>query len=195
MRIHVLCLALVLASLTINSAGCLIVAAGAGAAGTVAYMRGDLEMEEACKLEVVYTATREAMKQLELPVLEGKTEKDALSATIVARDASDKRITVKLKAQGEQTTKISIRIGTFGDQTKSQMIYNRIREKLKAAGPQPAHLPPQPSVAPPPTNPVVSAPPAPAMPGSPDPQQAAPVPLGPAAAAPAPTVTSPPAPE
>jgi hypothetical protein len=144
MRIQVMGLLLILAGLTVNSAGCLVVAAGAGAAGTVAYLRGDLEMEQAYDVETVYTATREAMEQLKLPVLEGKTEKDALSATIVARDASDKRVTIKLKALGERMTGISIRIGTFGDQTKSQMIYTRIRENLKAGGPEDGAEPPPP---------------------------------------------------
>jgi hypothetical protein len=81
MRMQLVCLLLVFAGLTVHSSGCLAVVAGAGAAGTVAYMRGDLETEEPYRLDVVYVATREAMKQLELSVLEGKTEKDALSAT------------------------------------------------------------------------------------------------------------------
>ncbi len=174
---------LTLAGLAVNSGGCLVVAAGAGAAGTVAYLRGDLETEEPYKLEVVYAATREATKQLQLSVLEGKTEKDALSATIVARDASDKRVTIQLKAQTEQTTKVCIRIGTFGDQTKSHMIYNRIRENLKAAGPAapaPAPKPAEPSGAP-------QSPPAQATPASPGPE--------PSAASPPPAVASPPAPQ
>jgi hypothetical protein len=149
MRIHLVGLLLVLAGLMVNSAGCLVVVAGAGAAGTVAYMRGDLEAEEPCPIDTVFDATREATEKLGLSVLEGKTEKDALSATIVARDAEDKRVTIKLKARTEQSTKISIRIGTFGDRTKSLMIYNRIRENLKATteaqvSPQPAESPPNP---------------------------------------------------
>jgi len=146
----------------VNSAGCLVVAAGAGAAGTVAYMRGDLDTEEPYRLDVVYAAAREAAKQLELSVLEGKTEKDALSALIVARDAADKRVTIHLKAQTEQTTRVSIRIGTFGDQTKSQMVYNRIRENLRAttpAAPQTSQTLSQPS-SPPAARPPIPPPPA-----------------------------------
>ena len=171
MRIPSICLVLILAGLTVNSAGCLVVAAGAGAAGTVAYMKGDLETEEPYKLDVVYAATREATKQLELSVLEGKTEKDALSATIVARDAADKRVTIHLKAQTEHTTKVSIRIGTFGDQSKSHMIYNRIKENLRAApaAPQTAQTP-APSPGAPATYPPVPPTPAqetPAVPSAP----------------------------
>ena len=152
MRIQRVCLSLVLAGLTVHSAGCLAVVAGAGAAGTVAYMRGDLETEEPFKLETVYAATREAVKQLGLSVLEGKTERDALSATIVARDAADKRVTVSLKAATEQSTKVSIRVGTFGDEAQSHLLYNRIRENLKAVAapaPPPDQKPSEPSSAPP----------------------------------------------
>lgn len=190
MRIQSICLILILAGLMLNSAGCLVVAAGAGAAGTVAYMRGDLETEEPYRLDVVYAATREAAEQLELSVLEGKTEKDALSATIVARDAADKRVTIHLRAQTEQTTRISIRIGTFGDQTKSQMIYNRIKENLRAIAPAAPQVPAQPSP-PPAAYPPVPPPPAQEAPSPPGLQQ--PVPPSSSASPPAQVVTGSPA--
>ena len=144
MRTHLVCLVLLLAGLMVHSTGCLAVAAGAGAAGTVAYMRGDLEVEEPYPIDAVYTASRETMEQLKLSVLEGKTQQDALSAVIVARDAEDKRIMIRLKAATEETTKISIRIGTFGDQTKAHRIYNRMRENLKTAAPTTTPAPPAP---------------------------------------------------
>ena len=191
MRIQSICLILILAGLMLNSAGCLVVAAGAGAAGTVAYMRGDLETEEPYRLDVVYAATREAAEQLELSVLEGKTEKDALSATIVARDAADKRVTIHLRAQTEQTTRISIRIGTFGDQTKSQMIYNRIKENLRAIAPAAPQVPAQPSP-PPAAYPPVPPPPAQEAPSPPGLQQPVP-PQSSSASPPAQVVTGSPA--
>lgn len=42
------------------------------------------------------------------------------------RDAADKRVTIHLEAQTEQTTKLCIRVGTLGDQTKPQRICTRI---------------------------------------------------------------------
>ena len=164
-------------------------------AGEHAHPGGDLETEEPYKLETVHAATKDAMKQLQLSVLEGKSEKDALSATLVARDASDKWVTIQLKALGEQMTKLSIRIGTFGDQTKSHMIYNRIRENLKAtvaAAALPAQTPPEPS-GPQPVGEPAADPPVP-----PTPVQEVPAPPGPeqpAAAPPAQTAAAPPAPQ
>ena len=102
-------------------------AIGAGA-GTVAYVRGDLEVTESAKLDAVYRATEKAVTKLELNVT-SKT-KDALSAKVVARDAQDKKITIRLKATAEGSTTISIRIGFFGDEAKSRIIYDKIKKNF-----------------------------------------------------------------
>jgi hypothetical protein len=106
----------------------MVVAVGVGAAGTIAYVRGDLEAVESESIDVVYEATLQAVEELGLNVT--KKLKDALSATIVARDAQDKKITIRLKTTAEETTKLSIRIGVFGNETKSRLIYQKIRDYL-----------------------------------------------------------------
>jgi len=120
-------LVLLLVSPVVLVEGCVVVAAG-GAAGTVAYIRGDLEAVEAKDIETVYKATEKAIEELGLVV--SKKTKDALSAKIIARDAQDKKITIKLSATTEETTKLSIRIGMFGNETKSRLIYQKIRDNL-----------------------------------------------------------------
>lgn len=109
--------------------GCLIAAVGLGAAGTIAYVRGDLESVESEKLDVVYEAALKAMDKLGLAVT--KKSKDALSAVIVGRDAQDKKVTITLKAVAEGATQLSIRVGVFGSETKSRLIYKEIQENLK----------------------------------------------------------------
>lgn len=120
-------LALLLVSPVVLVEGCVVVAAG-GAAGTVAYIRGDLEAVEAKDIETVYKATEKAIEELGLVV--SKKTKDALSAKIIARDAQDKKITIKLSATTEETTKLSIRVGMFGKETKSRLIYQKIHDNL-----------------------------------------------------------------
>jgi hypothetical protein len=107
--------------------GCVAAAVGAGA-GTMAYIRGDLETVQAKQLDAVYKAAQKAAEQLELNITE-KT-KDAMTARIVARDAQDKKITIKLAATAENTTKLSIRVGWFGSETKSRLIYQKILDNL-----------------------------------------------------------------
>jgi len=109
--------------------GCLAVVVGAGAAGTVAYVKGDLEAVESKDINTVYEATLKAMEQLELSV--SKKTKDAMSALIIARDSQDKKVTVKLSATAEGATKLSIRVGVWGSETKSQFIHDQIKKNLQ----------------------------------------------------------------
>ena len=109
--------------------GCMLAAVGIGAAGTVAYVRGDLESIESESIDVLYDATLKALKELEL--LPTRKSKDALGAEIVTYDAQDKKITIKLKSEAEGTTKLSIRIGVFCSETKSRLIYQKIRDNLQ----------------------------------------------------------------
>jgi hypothetical protein len=60
----------------------------------------------------------------------GSDTKDALSAEIVTHDAQNKKIVIKLKSTLENTTHISIRVGTFGSETKSRLIYEQIKKNL-----------------------------------------------------------------
>ena len=109
--------------------GCLLAAVGAGAVGSVAYVKGDLEAIEGHKLDDVYAATKKALEDAELSI--SQDTKDALSAVVIARDSRDKKVTVKLTATAEGATKLSIRFGTFGSETKSRMIHDKIKENLK----------------------------------------------------------------
>jgi len=129
MRKAQVALILLLVAITALTHGCLAVVVGAGAAGTVAYIRGDLESVETKDINAVYQATLKAVEQLELSI--SKKTKDAMSAEIVARDSQDKKVTIKLGATAEGATKLSIRIGIFGSETKSRLIYDQIKKNLK----------------------------------------------------------------
>lgn len=112
----------------IGGCGPEIVLIGAASAGTIVYVSGDLESTEPKNIEIVYSAALMAAEQLELRVI--SKSKDALSATIIAHDAQDKKIQIKMTAPSEHTTKMSIRIGTFGNKTKSRRIYQKIYNNM-----------------------------------------------------------------
>ncbi|MBN2271018.1 MAG: DUF3568 family protein [Sedimentisphaerales bacterium] len=122
-------LAILYVGAAITVSGCVLAAVGAGAAGTVAYVKGDLEILEAKGLDDVYAASKKALEGLELTVIQDN--KDKIGATLVSRDSQDKKITITLKAVTDESTEISIRYGTFGSEAKSSMIYNKIKENLK----------------------------------------------------------------
>ena len=121
-------LLLLLSCAAVLAQGCVVAAVGAGAAGTVAYVRGDLQTVETAGMEALYKASLEAFDKLELAVIQ--KAKDAMTAEIISRDAEDKKIRIKLKSTAEGMTELSIRIGMFGDETKSRLIYEAIKKEL-----------------------------------------------------------------
>ncbi len=115
-------------ALAVLQSGCVLFVAGAAAAagvGTYAYVSGELTGSESVSLDRAYSASQAAMKDLEFPVL--NKSKDALQAELTARTAADKRILIKLKKVSEGTTEIRIRVGTFGDESLSRMILDKIK--------------------------------------------------------------------
>ncbi len=126
MRKQLVFLILLFVGAAVSVQGCATIKAGA--AGTVAYIRGDLQTVESADINAVYKAVLKSIDELELSITQ-KT-KDAMSAKIVARDAQDKKITIKLGATVEGATKVSIRVGLFGNERKSRLIYEQIKEYL-----------------------------------------------------------------
>jgi hypothetical protein len=104
--------------LVLLSGGCAAALVGAGA-GTVAYIRGDLEAVVESNIDATYQASVKALGQLEITPT--SKAKDALTAKIVGRDADDKKVTIKLARTADNLTKLSIRIGLIGDETKSRI--------------------------------------------------------------------------
>ena len=116
----------VCSSLTIVC-GCAVALVGAGA-GTVAYLKGSLNAVLDKDIDRVYAATLKALDQLEISAT--RKEKDALSAVVAGRTSDDKKVTVRIKAAENNLTKLSIKIGTFGNQAQSQLIYDEIKKHL-----------------------------------------------------------------
>src|SRR5262249_48905290 len=125
-RFHIATVGLALLATT-GLSSCLAVAAGAGAAGAV-YVMGSLDSTVPGTPENVVDATEGALKDTDIQVL----SKDAtgIDGDVVARTALDTKIHVTVKKQDEKTSKISIRVGTFGDRELSQQIYDKIKAKL-----------------------------------------------------------------
>ena len=110
------------------AAGCVAVVAGAGAGAAVAYVRGDLDAVLDAGLDKSLRASNRAIDQLKFAKISQK--EDALLAIVLARNAADKRIEIRLEKQGESLTKVKIRVGTFGDEVMSMAILDKIRASL-----------------------------------------------------------------
>ncbi len=128
----VLCFALA-ASLS----GCvaLMVGAAGGAAGAV-YIMGKLTEEVPYEVPIVHDAAKSALRDLDLTVSEDRA--DALSARLESEFADKSHVWIALDSVGDKRTKITIRVGLTGDETRSRKILERIQAHL----PTPAASPP-----------------------------------------------------
>ena len=112
--------------------GCLAAAAVGGAAaagaGTVAYIKGELKATEEATLNKTWEATVAAIDELQFLVV--NKIKDNVSAELEAKTADNKTVKIQLKRVTDNLTDISIRIGTFGDESLSRYILSKIEARL-----------------------------------------------------------------
>jgi PDZ domain-containing secreted protein len=108
-------------------AGCwAAVAAGGAAAGTYVYLQGKLESSEQATLDKAHAAALAAVKELEFELKSDR--KDAVEGRVVAEKADGDDITISLKRETEKTTKVTIRVGTFGNESLSTLILETMRK-------------------------------------------------------------------
>jgi hypothetical protein len=55
---------------------------------------------------------------------------DALAGRVIARTSMDDRIDIDIYSKGKNISKVSIRVGTFGDESISLRILDKIKDKL-----------------------------------------------------------------
>jgi hypothetical protein len=123
--------ALALAAALAATSGCFLAAvgaAGAAGAGGGAYGRGELDATLDGPYDAVISASDSALERLQFARI--RETKDAFPAEIVARTAEDKKVDVKVAKEADRLTKVSIRIGLFGDEEKSKAVLENIRDEL-----------------------------------------------------------------
>ena len=113
-----------------TQAGCLLVAAGAGSAAGVAYVRGDTETVVDGDTKAVTAASEAAAKQMDLTVISSNAS--SLDGKVVARNAGDTRVIVVVRAEGERSSRVSIRVGNFGDDVMQATLLEKIKANLKS---------------------------------------------------------------
>jgi hypothetical protein len=112
---------------TFNTGCFAVVAAGAGA-GAVAYVRGELEAPLDANFDRALRASQKTIEQLKFAKVSEK--QDALVATLVARNADDKRIEIRVESQGANRATVKIRVGILGDESLSMTILDKIKASL-----------------------------------------------------------------
>ncbi|MEM9243219.1 MAG: DUF3568 family protein [Pseudomonadota bacterium] len=119
---------LLLSVLSVVSGGCVaIVAGGAAGAGTVAYIKGVASQDFPDSLQQTNRAAQLALNT----VAGGYTVAEDKQNTLYATNANGKKIAITLEEKTEGITKVSVRVGTFGDEQLSRRILNEIGKNLK----------------------------------------------------------------
>ena len=124
----------ILVLIAMTQGGCLLAAAGA-AGGTVAYMKGDLEADLDAAPDAVIEATKRAAKELKFTTEYAHGSR--LDGRAKLRTAAGKEIFIKVESRGQNFSHVSIRVGTFGDDSLSNQVLAEIRDHLKAPSTQP----------------------------------------------------------
>ena len=127
-RIAALLMTVALFAVVAVNSGCVAVAAGAGAGAAVAYVRGQLDATLNADFDKAVDATNRAIQQLQYAKV--SEHKDALVDTVVARNADDKKIEIRLETVSRGVTKVRIRVGVFGDEPTSIAILDKIKANL-----------------------------------------------------------------
>jgi hypothetical protein len=108
--------------------GCVAVLAGAAGAGAVAWVEGRLDATLDANFDQAEKAANRAVTQLQFVKVNEK--KDALTATLIARTAEDKKIEIKVVRVGDTTSRVQISVGVFGDEGQSLAILDKIKANL-----------------------------------------------------------------
>jgi len=92
------------------------------------YSQGKLYAVSGQDLNRVYGATVTALQQLEIEITE--TAKDVFYAKIVGKVADGKTVTIRLEPGADNVTELRIKSGTFGNEKRSRVIYEKIQQNL-----------------------------------------------------------------
>jgi len=111
----------------INS-GCAAVVVGAGVGTGVAWYKGKLEETVSASVPHVHRAVQAGLRDLNITITEDRH--DTLTAEVRGELANGKKVSIDAKSVGTSTTKLTIRVGTFGDKDFSLRIRDAIKKHL-----------------------------------------------------------------
>lgn len=117
-----------------SAGGCALLAVGAVAAaagvGTYAYMNGKLESTETASLDETYGAALAAVESMEFDVK--RSDKDALEGRIVSERVNGQSVTIRMFREDPELTRLTIRVGSIGDEDVSLRVLDEIKSRLPA---------------------------------------------------------------
>jgi len=123
----------VMAFLLATQTGCLFAAGAAGAVAIVKYLDGDLDASVDAPPVRTVEAAKMAMQELQIKV--ATAQSSSLDGQLVAYTATDTKVKIKVNQLTEQSSKVTIRVGTWGDKDMSLRILEKIKAHLQTPVP------------------------------------------------------------
>jgi hypothetical protein len=108
--------------------GCASMSSGAATEAGVEYFFGDLRGTMKVEAQRLFDVSYDVIDGMGLRV--EKSEVTEIDGEIVAYTARDKKVHLRIDSLPGNESKLSIRIGSLGDENLSLRIYERIREGL-----------------------------------------------------------------
>ena len=93
-----------------------------------AYSGGILRAVASKDMTTVYNASVKALEALEVDITD--KAKDVFSAKVVGKAADGKKIVITIKPGDGDLTKFSIKVGSYGNNSRSLRIYDEIQKRL-----------------------------------------------------------------
>jgi hypothetical protein len=132
-HLRILSMLLSFVLLSMQMEGCVaLVAGGAAGAGTVVYIKGQLNEDINAPVTKVYAASISTLKDLGLPIIEDRH--DSLSAKIKSEFADGSNVWIEIESLTSESCKVTIRVGIMGDEYKSRQILDHIHKHISAGG-------------------------------------------------------------
>jgi len=108
--------------------GCI---SSAGSPPGTTYSFGSLDCSVPATPEKVVQASEKALKEKDLHMV--SSDATGVDGKVVAKTALDTTIAITVTRQDDKTSKITIRVGTFGDQELSNDLLEKIRANLPSS--------------------------------------------------------------
>jgi len=108
----------------LTGCGLLMMGAAGGAVAGALYYQGDLKADVDATPQAVITATGKAFR--DLIWAKETASASATDGLATARTATGKEVKVTVVTKTPEVSAIAIRIGTFGDENLSRLLYDRI---------------------------------------------------------------------
>ena len=127
MKIKVI-LRVILAAILASSSGCVLLmedVVNHASRGTITYTNAELKCAETVPYDVAYDATLAGINDMSYVITDN--QKNTLTVKISARSIKDTKIYIMLTKQSAKVTEFKIRVGNFGDEIQSRLIFDKIK--------------------------------------------------------------------